>query len=63
MQYTQQNSYSTSHYAALLQHNHWSVTVQSSPVNCQPRDDYTAVGSSVTVLLAISNGDYTVTVQ
>ena len=32
-------------------------------VNCQQHDDYTAICSSVTVLPAVVNGDYTVTVQ
>ena len=60
---TQENSYSISHLLATVT-TQWLdgdsvVTVHI----CKQHSDYTAIGSSVTMLLAVVNGDYTVTVQ
>ena len=61
---SQQNSYSISH----LQDEVTTRWLDSDSVvtgNYQQHGDYmyTAIGSSVTVLPEVSNGDYTVTVQ
>ena len=46
---------------------HCDYTVMESDsvvtVNCWQHSDYTDIDSSVTMLLAVGNGDYTVTVQ
>ena len=60
---TQENSYSISHLLATVT-TQWLegdgvVTVH----NCQQHGDYTAIGSSVTMLPAVVNYDYTITVQ
>ena len=60
---TQQNSYSISHLLATVT-TKWLdgdgvVTVD----NCRQHSDWAANGSVVTILPAVENGDYTVTVQ
>ena len=62
VRYTQQNSYPNS----FSRHSDYTVTGQwqySQIGSCQQHGDYTAIGSSVTVLPAFVNSNYTVTVQ
>ena len=62
--YKQQNSYSNNHYSVLWLHGgDWTLSDNDITIaNCRQHGDYTAIGISVTMLLAVSNSD-TVTVQ
>ena len=55
--------YSISNYDALRLQDDWTVKGVVTVVNCRQHIDYNAIGSSVTVLLAVNNGDYTITIQ
>ena len=61
--YTQQNSYSISHLLGTVTTKWLDSDSVVTVVNCWQHGDYTAIGSLLTVLLAVVNGDYTVTVQ
>ena len=50
-------------YLLITQQNSYSINHSLGTVNCRQHDDYTAIYSSVSVLPAGYNGDYTVTVQ
>ena len=60
---TQQNSYSISHLLGTVTTQWLDSDSVVTVDNCQQHGDWAASGSVVTVLLAVNNGDYTVTIQ